>query len=533
MRIRSIILLSLLSVQPLKAQLLTPESLTFPNVPVSTSADQQTECVIAVNPVDSLNLVAAFIDLSTGSIALHFSIDGGVQWSAGVYTGATGLTIPHADPWLAFDATGVAYCSALGNGDVILEKSTDKGQTWSQDVGWMNDGSVAPDEPILATDLNAESPFKNSRYVAAVDAGGVLPKGIVLQYQRADSDAHSSAIRVGQQQLVQIPHMAIGPTGTIYLSYIGISNIGTLSGGFYFNKSRDGGQTFDSDKLIQSTSYTDSVNGFPKQGFPSASRIGPTPRIAIDTSTGPRRGWLYVCYAVPSRSGFPPALNIFLQRSTDDGATWSSRVRVNTDPLSSTNDHFTPSMAVNPDGTIAVAYYDRRDDANNLLVNLYVATSTDGGVTFTDRRVSTQSTDPLLAYSRNPLSIADYIGIAVSRSTVYPIWTDGRKNTGDLDISSAQVPLGSTGAVRESPLHEQSLVRYAEGAIHISGTSGEYGVLIVRDVLGREALRLFDGIMTASSASFPLERRLMAPGVYFAEFRGGGTSTVVRFVYGR
>ena len=53
--------------------------------------------------------------------------------------------------------------------------------------------------------------------------------------------------------------------------------------------------------------------------------------------------------------------NIFLRRSTDSGATWGLRLKVNSDTTN--NDQFHPAIAVTPDGSrVLVSWYDRRND---------------------------------------------------------------------------------------------------------------------------------------------------------------------------
>jgi hypothetical protein len=487
-------------IQPPPAIPLPAEETSFENVPVDSLAFGKFECVIAVNPLDSLDLIAAFIEEGAGGDTdhLYFSHDGGASWAASSITESGSFAF--CDPWLAFDSRGEGHFSGLS--PAIPNSSQSVSGIWhlhsnGGDSNWvvsppmMNSGTIGPDEPVLAVDINSGSQFQNSLYSAAVDNAGFLPAGIILQFLRDGSSSVSDTIHVSQQQVVQIPHIIIGPSGNLYVSYIGISDISTLSGGLYFNKSTDGGRTFGPDQLIRSTQYTDSVNGFPKQGFPLASRIGPTPRIAIDTSNGPRRGWLYSCYTIPTQSGFPPALKVFLQRSTDDGNTWSVPIRVSDVPASSVNDEMTPAMCINPDGVIGVAYYDRRDDPNNLLANIYVTISTDGGFTFTDNQVTSIPTNPLLGYLSSSISIADYIGIASTRSNFFPIWSDGRKNTGVLDIYSAKVPISTSSSVAPDTKAESNMLQVypnpASGLLHciIPSAADNIPIIELIDELGR------------------------------------------------
>src|SRR5439155_12712967 len=109
-----------------------------------------------------------------------------------------------------------------------------------------------PDEPVLSCDLNAASPYYNTIYAAAVGqkTGDFLPGGITLHYRRSGSQSFSSEKNVSTFTLVQIPHIAIGLAGSVYVSYLGISDIVNIKGGLYFNKSTDGGDSWSADKLI-------------------------------------------------------------------------------------------------------------------------------------------------------------------------------------------------------------------------------------------------------------------------------------------
>ena len=71
--------------------------------------------------------------------------------------------------------------------------------------------------------------------------------------------------------------------------------------------------------------------------------------------------------------------------STDGGLTWSPTTQVNGDPSVAA---FEPAIAVAPDGRVAVTYDDLRADdpadATSFLATAWMATSSDGGATWTE-----------------------------------------------------------------------------------------------------------------------------------------------------
>jgi hypothetical protein len=81
-------------------------------------------------------------------------------------------------------------------------------------------------------------------------------------------------------------------------------------------------------------------------------------------------------------------LEVMLSYSSDKGKTWSREQiinddRANPDPLVNGPDNVTPVVAVNKDGVVAVAWYDRRDFEDNISWNIRLRASLDGGETWT------------------------------------------------------------------------------------------------------------------------------------------------------
>jgi hypothetical protein len=487
----------------------------YPNIPITTSSATHTECSIAINPTDSLNMIVEEIDgdyqFTNGVFVTH---DGGATWTAASLPRNPSGLYSYGDPWATFDANGVVYvCGLQQNVNTKLRlqihKSTDGGNTWAFYSNAFDLGNVdtTADEPVIAVDRNVSSPFLNSLYVISasdtyVSGLGGVPVGIRIQSRNSGAAAFGAQNRASQIGLAQVPHFTFGLHGEIYIAYIGVTDIVNLSGGLYLNMSTDGGSSWTLDQLIRTSAYTDTINGFAKQGFPPASRMGPTPRIALDTSNTPHRGWMYVCYALPASADHKSNLDVFCQRSTDGGTTWLSPVRVNDDPISSTNDQLTPCMAINPDGVLGVVFYDRRDDPNNRIVQTYFAISTDGGQTFQNSRITTQGTDPVLCSQFSTMPLADYIALGATHSAFFPVWTDGRGTSGNLEIYTSKILIGASGVSRQEP-STLKLSGYpnpfqAATSIRFSARAGSDIQLGIFDVLGRKVSTLWKGQATGA-----------------------------------
>src|SRR5437867_715772 len=128
--------------------------------------------------------------------------------------------------------------------------------------------------------------------------------------------------------------------------------------------------------------------------------------------------------------------DILLSYSDDKGDSWSSLVRVNDDAVKNGADQFLPFVNVDASGAVHVSFLDRRSDPANVNFALYLATSTNGGVSFGPNvRISDGLHPP-----GSTGFVGDYNQPAIAAGRIHPIWADGR--FGDLDIFSASVSLG-------------------------------------------------------------------------------------------
>src|SRR5438105_4888901 len=84
----------------------------------------------------------------------------------------------------------------------------------------------------------------------------------------------------------------------------------------------------------------------------------------LDVTVDPNNGTLYAVWADGRFSGFAHD-DIAFSTSTDGGLTWSAPIKVNQTPTSipaGNQQAFTPAVAVAANGTVAVTYYDFRNN---------------------------------------------------------------------------------------------------------------------------------------------------------------------------
>jgi hypothetical protein len=127
-------------------------------------------------------------------------------------------------------------------------------------------------------------------------------------------------------------------------------------------------------------------------------RVFAFPVPAANPATN-KPGHLYVAFADKGTNANDKA-DIFLASSTNGETNWTNPQRVNTD--ATTNDQWMPVLCVKPDGTqLFMAWYDRRSDTNNSLIDFYGCfgtIATNGSVAFgANFLVSTTNFPPVFA----------------------------------------------------------------------------------------------------------------------------------------
>ena len=139
-------------------------------------------------------------------------------------------------------------------------------------------------------------------------------------------------------------------------------------------------------------------------------------------------GNLYVAWNDSPDGG--KTTEIVLFRSTDGGNTWIGPQTFSPTPG---RDQFEPWIAVAPNGIITMIFYDRVNDPNNLLMDLYAVTSTDNGNTWQPNQRITPSSFSwgTLIPSSDPFFfpcyfIGEYQAITFDSNNVAHIaWSDG------------------------------------------------------------------------------------------------------------
>jgi hypothetical protein len=431
------------------------------------------------------------------------SFDGGHTWVDGQIPMGNGASSGNGDPSPAFDRKfGTAHMAQLtaaagqagpffGFISVSVSTSHDGGVHWGQPVTVaIGHAAISPsadgvflDKEWLTADNNPSSPFYGRLYLSwdqlSFSKGAFLDSPVMLSYSDDAGKSWSTpkSISGSNPTYCTVNQGSRGPSPLCdesFFSYSGVEPNGDVVVGFINQqhqaawevpnefedqimsvRSTDGGVTWTNpthvadledggQEAIVFSDYPASVDARATQTG-HQFRTGSWSNLAVDPVTGDA----YVSWT-DNRDGAHDVANpvtdtnVFMSKSTNEGQTWSAPIRVTSGPA----DKWFPWITARG-GKVEVLYQDGTYDWPNR--NLYgetLATSTNGGATWSYQEVDTALSDPnhsvwFQAHAPDCPTcsrfIGDYIGAAIdSLGRTHMLWTDMRR-----DLSVPQ--LGRTG----------------------------------------------------------------------------------------
>jgi BNR/Asp-box repeat len=406
---------------------------TYRNVLIYENKDSRLgpcEPSIFINPNNYNNIVAGAVLNS-----YHYSFDGGKTWDMGSLRSSHGV---FGDPCVIADGNGHFYYFHLADPEgtnwnssrilesIVVQKSIDGGKTW-------NDGAAIGPTPPKQQDKEWASvnPLDNTIYTTWTQFDKYGLKDPSCQSAIRFSKSTDGGINWTEAvSLSQIPGNCIDDDNTVEgaVPAAGLNNEVYVAWGFdskiYFDRSMDGGDTWlDTDLVVGSQ-----VGGW-DMDIPGVGRANGMPVTRVDLSNSPHKGTIYINWADASNGA--DNTDIFIMSSSDHGSTWSKPVKINND-LTKTHQFF-PWMDVDPvTGAIYVVYYDR-SKYTDWQTDVVLATSTDGGKTFSNEVIS----DSPFVAPGGGVFFGDYNNISAYNGRVRPIWT--RYENNKLSIWTALV----------------------------------------------------------------------------------------------
>src|SRR6266567_2650575 len=433
------------------------------NIDVSQRLTNESEETVAVNPTNPNNIVIVTnVDHPAAGLFEGVSFDGGATWTTKKLIGDNdNLKDACCDPSLSFDSYGNLFMTYLFNVEiqVPIALSTDGGLTFNIIANIMKPPKQSlpasgerrglfrfVDQPTITAGVGEVWLVFNGGGPIVATGAKVSGFGKVGAFITPEVVPGTNNCTYGD--------VAIGPKGQV-MQVCTLTESGQGGGKIYVNVDPDGlgPAGFGDHSIFVVETHVGGFDFIPAQ--PDRS-VDAEPGLAWDRTGGLHNGRVYLVYTLEQKNESDNT-DIYVRYSDDNGASWSTTVRVNDD--TTTNSQFLPKIALDPtSGKIAVVWYDARNDLGvggpgdtNGLPNddaqVWGAFSSNGQAFSPNIQISGGTSNS--HDSGNGIDYGDYTGLSFFGGIAHPAWSDNSDSTGDnpdgalhqLDIYTAAVPV--------------------------------------------------------------------------------------------
>jgi hypothetical protein len=378
-------------------------------------------------------------------IGISYSTDGGATW------GNTHLPVPVSsisgvklmdafDPSITIDGNGNLYAAQIATDanwwtgpvtGLFVSKSTDGGMTWPllspvDEQPAPNGGTDSAyrlnDRDQIICDRYPSSPYYNNIYIAWIQDRGwnmPVPSGdIYFSYSTDGGVTFSPAHRINSwaNNLGNMPTLDVGKDGSIYVAWMDYNVQTGGQGVIFLDKSPDGGASWGPDIPVDTIDlpplHLNMNTGVRAKGAPVIRVLPSDPN------------YLCIVFAEDPDGTGPDEGDIFMRTSTDGGNTWpkANKVRVNDD--ATTNGQILPWVVIKNNDIIDIAWYDKRNDVNDAIFDVYYTYSTDKGMSFAPNvRVNQFSFYPPFVPKTGDNWFGEYLGLAADYNDAYIVYS--------------------------------------------------------------------------------------------------------------
>lgn len=385
--------------------------------------------------------VADRIDTPRQSCSVRRSNDGGATWAQPLALGDCFW------PDVAFE----------GGGNLLVLTTT-LGGPFNQPVGvWLQrfDGG-APAGPRIrvagSEAYHARLAVDGERVVVTwVQAGAEAarkplgfpppPNPIVVARSNDGGRSFSSPVRVGEpSRLVVQPRVILGPGERVV---VGALDLGDDLLDYQGGHEGQGGPPDEGRWALVSWTSTDGGSTFGPAAAAARdlvipqriySDLAPAPGFALDRSADR----LFATWDAGRGDG----RDVFLARSDDGGATWSGPTPV----APRAGAQFLPMVDVAPDGRVDVVFYDRGGDPSDVMTEVTLASSWDGGRSFITTTVSDRSFDSRIGFgsAQGLPMLGSQLAVVSEPDRALAFWSDTRNasvddNAQDLAVGAVAI----------------------------------------------------------------------------------------------
>lgn len=291
--------------------------------------------------------------------------------------------------------------------NVTISSSTNGGQSWSDPIPLISQpiGYEQYDGAFIAVDPHNPS----NVYVAYAESADGVCGSLAIQssirlLHSADGGRKWQQSTVADLcedgEVLEAPQIAIDSKGRLYVLFSDSGDFGeTLQ--LLMAVSTDHGAGFGAIKPVMQVQYPGQSSMFgdgPSGALQGGAYAGGNVAMAID----PRTDKLWITWDDGRNNirGFGSSTakyaysDILFITSSDGGQTWTRPKAVSPVSHSFTGvgrDQFSPTLAIDQTGTVAICYYDRRNDRNNFSVDRYCSLTSNNGLTWQDQRKTANS----------------------------------------------------------------------------------------------------------------------------------------------
>lgn len=391
----------------------------------------------------------------------------------------------NTDPNVAFDSQGRAYQVTLPfnpwwtnhihpDAAIGIVYSDDLGRTWFRGNGGKyldrvpNQSSKTvgrvEDKQWIAVNHISGHPYQDHVYAMwAVFNGFTAHVRYAISRDRGQTFSPVRRLTIPAKQTgpsTTYVYPAVDAAGTVYAAVASFPVCCATPATLYVTRSTDDGQTWSPFVKVAT------VGVIPSGQLPNTTfRDGIVEHFAASPSYP---GHVYMAW----EEWDGVQMDVMFSQSTDGGDTWSAPLKVN-DNTAEATDQFQPSIAAGPDGAVAIAFYDRRENCPadtavlaehvgraNFCIDVSLQAFKDSGAGAVpvggNARISQYTWDPeqpgqtidgldqmACAAHQNPCTrnafIGDYFGLAISAGKIYALFVSTHYPSGVTSDSGGPV----------------------------------------------------------------------------------------------
>lgn len=500
------------------------------NYRIFPSSTSQSEVFITKHPDNGSILFSSANTLQLAptffvSEGVYVTTDGGENWFGSDTCSGANIFFHGGDPSIAIDKNGTFILTRKGSTTfpgAFSHFSTDKGVNWSAQKSMTTDDL---ERVSIVSDSDPNSSYSGRTY--AVWAKLTPPYPIRFTSTNDITGNWSTVSQINNPTTRSAGgEIDLGPENQVYVCWAGVTSSSPFTEVFVgFASSTNGG-----------TNWNVNENVFPMNGIvgiltnKQSIRVNGLPRMAIDLSNTATRGTIYI---VTSQKNLSPAgsdPDIILRKSTDDGQTWSSAIRVNQDALNNGKSQFFTGITVDDFGGVNIIFYDDRNTTIDSS-GIFLARSTDAGSTWNEYEISDHNFKPNAIGGLGQGYMGDNIDITSSGNKLFPVWMDN--STGNYQIWSVPIEILSVGVNGEDYASIPSEFNLKQNFpnpfnpttnIEFSLPYNTDVLLKVYDLTGKEIVTLINEMKTTGNhkINFDAAEYNLSSGVYFYSLTANG-----------